>query len=266
LITPVNGSSKSRSPGYHIKDCMGALTDLVNSVKSTHQDRPVSDILVGLHWTMVTSKFTGLAATIRDASCCNAVDVENVGHLMDHSVFELIEMVYSAHPVEVSIGMAALNSILEYDTTCEVEYNARDILLEKCAGKDVAIIGHFPFADLLRAKAKNVWVLELDPGPGEYDASEAVNLIPKAAVIGLTATTLMNGTFDGLSKLFPKDTFVVMMGPSTPMSNCLFDYGIDILAGSKVTDSRILSRYIGQGSTLHKIDGLRRVTIAKPNS
>ena len=189
---------------------------------------------------MVTSKFTGLAATNRDAPCCYASDVENVGHLMDRSVFELIEMVYSTHPVEVSIGMAALNSILEYDTTYEVEYNARDILLEKCASKNVAIIGHFPFADLLRANAKNVWVLELDPVPGEYDASEAVNLVPKADVVGLTATTLMNGTFDELSKLFSKDAFVVMMGPSTPMSSCLFDYGIDILAGSKVTDSKTL--------------------------
>jgi uncharacterized protein (DUF4213/DUF364 family) len=242
---------------------MGAITDLVNAVKLSQKDAPVSDILIGLHWTMVTSNHTGLAATNSDAPCCNARDIEYVGHLLERSVFELIELVYSTHPLEVSVGMAALNSVIESDNSCEIEYNARDILLEKCENRNVVVIGHFPFADLFKEKAKNTWILELNPGPGDIDASEAVNLIPKADIIGLTATTLMNGTFDNLAEIFPSHSFVVMMGPSTPMSPRLFDYGIDILAGSKVADPAKLKQFIGQGSTLHKVDGLRRITIAK---
>lgn len=242
---------------------MSVISDLVDLAKSTHNDMPVKDILVGLHWTMVTGKNTGLAATNSDAPCCYARDIEDVGHLLDCSIYELIEMLYSPHPLEVSIGMAALNSVLEYNPSYEVEYNARDLLLEKCVNKNVAIIGHFPFADLLKKNAKNVWVLELNPTEGEFDASEAANLVPQADVIGLTATTLMNGTFENLARLFPSNSFVIMMGPSTPMSARLFDYGIDILAGSKVSDPQTLSRYITQGSTLHKVDGLRRITIAK---
>ncbi|HEX7555228.1 MAG TPA: DUF364 domain-containing protein [Leptolinea sp.] len=242
---------------------MSIITELVNQARASHEDQPVSEILIGLHWTMVTSRHTGLAATNGDAPCCYSQDIENVGHLQNRSVFELIELLYSSHPLEVSVGMAALNSIIDYDPATTVEYNARDLLLEKGNHKNVAIIGHFPFGELLREKATNLWVLELNPAPGEFDASEAENLLPRADVIGLTATTLMNGTFENLSRLFPSNALIVMMGPSTPMSSVIFNYGVEILAGSKVTDSGALSRFIGQGSTLHKVDGLKRITIAR---
>ncbi len=242
---------------------MSVITDLINSVDQSGLDQKVTDVLIGLHWTMVKGDKTGLAATLSDTPCCQSMDIDNCGHLQEMRISDLVNLIHSTHPLEVSVGMAALNAVLKYDSNSVIEINAREILLERCVGKNVAIIGHFPFVDQFREKSRNTWVLELNPGPGDLDASEYVNILPKSDVIGLTATSLMNGTFDDLSKCFPSDALVVMMGPSTPMSSILFDFGVDILAGSEVTDSVVLSKFIAQGTSLHKVDGLKRITIAR---
>jgi hypothetical protein len=79
----------------------------------------------------------------------------------------------------------------------------------------------------------------------------------------LTATTLLNGTFESLAKLFPAHALVVMLGPSTPLSPVLFDYGVHLLGGVLVTDPVATFHYIGQGSSLHSVPGIRRITMMK---
>jgi uncharacterized protein (DUF4213/DUF364 family) len=242
---------------------MTVLENLINSICSSIQDAPVSQVLAGVHWTAVCSRNTGLAATWTDASCCRSRDVDHAGHLEQRSAFELCNLLFSSHPLEVSIGMAALNSINPVDVRAGVELNARDLLLERSRQKNVVVIGHFPFVDALRKTARQLWVLELDPAPGEYPASAAPELIPRADIVGITATTLMNQTFEGLYPLFPPHALVVMMGPSTPLNPVLFDYGINVLAGSLVAQPDLLMPYLRQGTTLHKVEGLRRFTLAK---
>lgn len=242
---------------------MSIISDLIHIAKSNQNDHKVSEVLIGLHWTMVSGVHSGLAATLGDVSCCHSNEMSHAGHLHERSVFELLELLYSSNPLEVSVGMAALNSLLKFNENEVIECNARDLLVEKSKNKTVTIIGHFPFLDLLREKADLLNVLELTPGPGELDASEYVNVLPVSNVIGLTATTLMNGTFDDLHRYFPKDAFVVMMGPSTPMTPFLFDFGIHVLAGSKVTDPTTLSHFITQGTTLHGAEGLKRISITR---
>jgi uncharacterized protein len=245
---------------------MSVISDLLNSLNRAELDQKVSEVLIGLHWTMVSGNKTGLAATLSDAPCCRARDIDDSGHLQEKSFKDLVNLIYSSHPLEVSVGMAALNAILTYDEDSVTEINARDLLLQRSVDKNVAIVGHFPFVDQFRENSRNTWVLELDPGPGDLDASEYVNILPQADVIGLTATSLMNGTFDDLSKYFPPKALVVMMGPSTPMSSVLFDHGVEILAGSRVVDSSALSRFICQGTTLHKVEALKRITITRKPS
>ena len=145
-----------------------------------------------------------------------------------------------------------------------MEINAREIILERGLGKNVATIGHFPFTTALRAVAAHTWVLELNPTGDDIPAERTPELIPQADVIGLTATTLMNGTFESLTKLFPPQALVVMLGPSTPLSTVLFDYGITLLGGSLATDPDTALHYIGQGSPLHKAPGVKRITLMKP--
>ncbi len=239
---------------------MTVIDDLLSSVTG---DMPTREVWVGLYWTAVYGSKVGLAATPTDVACCFAEDVKNVGQLHTRSVGELAAGLRSQHPLEITIGMAALNALIEVDGAAGVSINARDVILDRGRGKNVATIGHFPFTDELRESAANTWVLELHPTEGDVPAERAPELLPQADVIGLTATTLLNGTFEALAKLFPPQALVVMLGPSTPLSPVLFDYGVNMLGGALVTNPEAVFHYIGQGSSLHGVPGVKRITLVK---
>ena len=241
---------------------MTVIDDLLSSV-STTRVVPAREVWVGLYWTAVHGAKVGLAATPTDIACCFSEDVQGVGQLHTRSVGELALGLRSSHPLEVTIGMAALNSLIEINETDGVAINAREVILDRGRGKNVATIGHFPFTDDLRKVAANTWVLELHPTEGDVPAERAPELLPQAEVIGLTASTLLNGTFESLAKLFPPHALVVMLGPSTPLSPVLFDYGVNLLGGTVVTDPAMLLHYIGQGSSLHGVPGVKRITLMK---
>lgn len=239
---------------------MTVIDDLIASVQQVY-DSPVHQIRVGLFWTGVYGAQLGLAATQNEATCCFAQEVHGVGILHECTVQELAALLRSTHPVETSIGMAALNALIPVNAS--IELNARDLLMDRARGKNVAMIGHFPFSDLLRDIAAQTWILELQPTEGDVPVERAPELLAQADVIGLTASTLLNGTFEDVRQYFPSSALVVMLGPTTPLSPVLFDYGVDVLGGSIVDDPITVLHYIEQGTALYKIPGLRRVTIAR---
>jgi hypothetical protein len=117
----------------------------------------------------------------------------------------------------------------------------------------VAIVGHFPFVDDVREAAESCWVLELHPRRGDVPADRADELLPQADVVALTSTSLINHTFDDLIGLCRPDSFVIMLGPSTPLSPVLLDAGVGVLSGTRVRDPERVLRSISQGATFRQI-------------
>ena len=192
-----------------------------------------------------------------------AKELDQAGQLHHRSAYELANLILSKNSLEVSIGMAAINSLIAVQEQESVELNARDLILEYGRDKNVAMVGHFGFTETLCQAAKKLWVLELDPAFGDTPADQAIEILPQADIIGVTATTLLNHTFEDLSNLFPPHAMVIMLGPTTPLSPVLFDYHIDVLAGSIANDPQNVLRLISQGSPLHRAQGLRRFTMVR---
>jgi uncharacterized protein (DUF4213/DUF364 family) len=158
--------------------------------------------------------------------------------------------------------MAAINSLIDIDEARLVRENAFDVLARKGRNRNVAIVGHFPWIPKLRRIARTLWVIEQRPQEGDLPAEAAEELLPQADVIGLTGTSFVNHTVERLLDL-SRNSFVVILGPTTPLSPVLFDYGVDVLAGVKVVESDKTIRSVSQGAMFRQVEGVRLVTMAK---
>lgn len=239
---------------------MKILEDLILSLKGN--DFPVKSVHTCVFWTAVVSKHCGLSSTFREAGPSHERGVRDVGSLTQKTALELAEYARSNSLLEASIGMATINSLIEVDESKCVEKNAFEILLEKGEGKNVAVVGHFPWIPRLRGKVGNLWVLEQRVRDGDLPAQEADRILPQCDVVGITGTSFINHTLEGLLSLCKK-AYIVMIGPTTPLSSILFDHGIDVICGTKVTDSERLIRFISEGATFKEVTGVRLLTLSK---
>lgn len=239
---------------------MSILDDLLKSL--TH-DFPTRSVLVGTYWTVVCSRYCGMAATLRPEGPHGHDQVRDVGHLHEKSALELAEYARSHHPLEVSIGVAAINSLVDIEMSRTREINAVDLLAKYGKGKKITLVGHFPFIPKLRPVVEKLWVIEKNPAEGEYPAETASELIPQADVVAITGSALLNRTLDALLALCRSGVLVMVLGPSTPLSPVLFAYGATILSGVGVVDEDTLLHTVGQGATFQQVKGVKLLSLTR---
>jgi uncharacterized protein (DUF4213/DUF364 family) len=239
---------------------MKILDDLLLSLQAN--DFQVKSVHTCVFWTAVVSKHCGLSSTFRDEGVPHERGVRDVGNLTQKKALELAKYARSASLLEASIGMATINSLIDIDESKCTEKNAFEIILEKGKGKNVAIVGHFPWIPKLREKVQNLWVLEQRLREGDLPAKEADRILPRCDVVGITGTSFINHTLEGLLELC-KEAYVLLIGPTSPLSPILFDYGIDAICGSKIIDPDQLIRSISEGATFKEVTGVRLLTLSK---
>jgi uncharacterized protein (DUF4213/DUF364 family) len=246
---------------------MQVIDRLLNGLET---DAPVRQILVGAFWTAVVldtePAACGLASTLRAEDSGPWPPVTEPGRLQQRSGRQLADMLRSERILEASIGMAAFNALLNVDESALTEMNADQIVLEQGSGRRVAIVGHFPFIERVRVEAAECWVLERQPGPGDLPAERAAEVLPQADVVALTGTSLINHTFEELIALCRPDAFVLLLGPSAPLTASLFETGVNAVSGTRVYDPELVLRSLSQGATFRQIKrggGLRLLTWVK---
>lgn len=251
---------------------MTITDDLLEQVAdNAAQARPV-DICIGAHWTAVTVELNGQARTGISSTLHGGDDdhhhgggppVRAAGQLHERNVTALTELARSTSVLEASVGVAAINALLEVDVEACVNVNAADVIAERGTDKNVAIVGHFPFLPRIRQRAKATWVLELNPREGDIPAHRTPEILPQADVVALTGTSLLNQTFDELIALCRPDAYVVVLGGTTPLSTRFFVYGVDAVAGTRIVDSTAALTTVSQGATFKQIRGKQLLTMFK---
>lgn len=224
----------------------------------------VQDVRQGVFHTAVLTRNCGLAATLPlDALHQTPPLVKCSGTLLDRTPEDLVQLAYSESILEASIGMAAINSLLDVNEGACLELNAADLILEKGAGKRIAIVGHFPFLPQVREKANELWVIEKNPREGDFDETQAGRWLPLADLVAITGTALTNHTIEPLLALCRSDAFVILLGDTAPLSRVLFEYGVDAVSGTKVVDSGLVLKCVSQGANFRQIKGTRRLTLMR---
>ena len=247
---------------------------VIDALLNTLPEGVVSEVRVGAFWTAVVTEVhgrrrCGLASTMlgdNDHHHSGLADVPNAGHLAEEPATHLAALARSPSSLEASIGMAAVNSLLPLYEERWVDLNAEEVIVERGAGRRVAVVGHFPFLPRCRSVAATLWVLEKRPQGDDLPAEAAAEVIPQADVVAISGTTLMNRTFDDLIALCRPDALVLVLGPSTPLSPVLFDRGAHILSGAVVEDIEPVLRAVSQGANFRQVrrHGVRLVTMQRP--
>lgn len=171
--------------------------------------------------------------------------------LANRSVAEVAQAVKSWNLPEASAAMAVINGC--YNTPARLEalccaepfenYCTRGLDM---TGKTVGVIGHLGMpADTLRL-AKEVYILERNPRPGDYPDSACEYLLPKCDVVLITGSSFVNKTLPRLLEL-SRNAYTIVTGPSVPMCPELLELNIQRLAGLVVTHREQAADHVARG-------------------
>lgn len=199
----------------------------------------VRQIVCGPRWVMVQGPAgVGLAYLPRSSKEL----VAQLPRLKRLSLRQLAELSASWDPLEMAVGIAAINA----------HYNRFDLHGDMGNGAEtfgeetgrVVVIGAFPgLADTLA----NPQVIETEPRPGEYPTVAMDTLLPGCAATVVASSTIINRTLPRILRL-AQGARVAVIGPVTPMTPRLFDYGIEVLGGLVVRDAEGLAAAIRAGA------------------
>jgi uncharacterized protein (DUF4213/DUF364 family) len=240
---------------------MNLLSKLLETLSA--DPMPVRKVIIGVHWTLVSSKYCGLGSTIVGEGPHGHSQIRDVGALHKKSAQELAQWLLSDNPLEASIGIAAVNSLLDVDESQMEQVNAAEVIAHESKDKNLAVIGHFPFVERMKSITRNCWVIEKRPCGDDFPENASQEFIPQADVIAITGTAFINHTMEGLLSLCRPGSLVMVLGPSTPLSPLLLDYGISFLSGSRVIDEEAAIATIQQGAIFPQVKGVQLVTMSK---
>ena len=240
---------------------MTIISDLLSTLP--RDPIPVQNVVIGVHWTLVTSRFSGLGSTLVNSGPHGSGRMRDVGNLLNKNAQELAGWLESDNLLEASVGMAALNSIIEVPEVQLQPINAAEVIEREARGKNLAVIGHFPFLERLNGVVRNLWVMEQNPYGDDLPEEAAQEYVPGADVVAITGTAFINHTIENLLPLCRQDALVIILGPSTPLHPMLFDRGISYLSGARVVDPFAAQLTIQQGASFPQVKGVQVVTMVK---
>lgn len=239
----------------------------------------VERVVVGVFFTGVQldNGYGGVCATpikgIPEAVCCpSSVHAMPLpGRLRGRKVTACLDEIEHDQGLRRAIGIAAANALA---TQCWERHPSPGVALATgvdaldaariAPGDRVAMVGAFgPYIRELRRRGQDFVVLEKDATTLRADelplfrpAEQAVLEVPRADVLLITGTTLINDTIDALLALARPGAEVVMIGPTVGLvPDALFRRGVRVAGGVRVTDPPALLDVLAEGGSGHHFFG-----------
>ena len=209
----------------------------------------VTDICIGVGYTgvVLSNGECGIAYTIRDGlgPRCGAMD--NAGKLIGINASQALDMAMSLNLAEAAVGVATANAILNADYPAGI--NALEEMIVE-HGDVLGTIGYFhPVMNKFSPNAAKIHIFERRITDTGLLPDWAENIyLPQCDVVVITGVTFINKTIDHVLSLCTKAREIVVMGASACMApEILKEYGVTVVAGSRVFDAEGIMRVIAQG-------------------
>jgi len=195
---------------------------LIEEILKEIQDAPIDDVRIGLKYTAVKiGNRIGLAHTMPDLRDTP----RNVGKLLG---MKLASLAHSWNLTEAAIGAAAINAQLKpkYYKKVNIFKHVLNIFKKY---ENIGVVGKFPFIESMKNNENNIYIFEQKPVNGCLPASAAEYHLPKCDLVIISGTTIVNKTLERLLEI--SNGYTMVIGPTTPLSSVLFEFGADIIAG-----------------------------------
>lgn len=256
------------------------LIETVDKVKNDLKDElykiNVERAVIGIFFTGVklNTGNAGICASpikeIPEAVCCpsSARSMPHAGRLTNRSVLKYLDDALSDIPMKKTMGIAVLSALSSYcwekglvqGYNMKIDMDAMECLDLNDESYPVLIGAIVPVLRILKERKKPFSVIELDPRtlkpdemPFYISPEETAKVVPKADVLVITGTTLINGTLEKILNLARPDTQVIVLGPTASLiPHAFFKRGINILGGDIITNpDKMLDTLAEGGSGYH---------------
>lgn len=232
----------------------------------------VSDVYIGANWILSLvshedgAQGAGVATTLGQIAANSPFQIGH--HALNADAREMAHLLLSPDDTTTAaVGLATLNALNQADEAALTRNDAADWLSARCVGRCIAIVGRFPFIEEeIRPYAKQVWVFEQEPQGDELSDSDMATVLPQADVVAITGSSIINHSIDLILPQVKTGSTVVLLGPSTPLSEKLFDCDIDALFGVRVASVQDVIDSVMAGDGFQKMRGLERVSLLKKSN
>jgi hypothetical protein len=213
----------------------------------------IEEAMIGLTWSYSqVNQNPGLSMSLGKATRT----LPWSGTLRGRSAKSVAEWITSWNSHEANIAMATINAVVNANNpmlpkteaisnSAPANLSVFEYFLPRIRNKRVVVIGRYPGLEAYETQC-DLTVIERMPGDNDLPDQAAEYLIPQADWVFLTATSIPNKTFPRLAEL-ATDANLVLMGPTVPWLSELSEFGVDFLAGIKVTDREQLKQTIAEG-------------------
>lgn len=242
---------------------MTALTTLLTDLPV---DGRVTDVYVGANWTLALVGLPDGTQRAGVASTPGRIAADSrfqVGHYaLNEEAHVIARLLLSEDAAAAAVGLATINALNQPDAAALSTVDAADWLAAQSVNRSIAVVGRFPFIDdEIRPHARRVWVFEQEPHADEFDDTALPTVLPQADIVAITGSSVINHTLDLILPHVKAGGTIVLLGPSTPLSEKLFDSGIDAMFGVRVTSVPQVVESVVAGAGFQHMHGLQRVAL-----
>lgn len=228
------------------------LNRLYEKLEAAAVGQRIAELRIGLSYVGVTldNGAAGLAAVLPDSSPRGCTVLKEAGTYVGSSAANGLQyLVAGKNALHRAVGLAVANALIgspgnpAEDQEATTYFNLQP-------GEKVAMVGLFaPLVERIRKTGATLVIIEKNPERIELLSPEdRRKTLAECNVAIITATTLLNNTFEETISLMGAPRTVAVMGPSTPLMPEIFkDTRVTQLGGAVAADAARVLQIISEG-------------------